>query len=370
MRVLHLCAGNLYGGVERIVSECASDRHLCPAMSPSFAVCFDGRLSEEIDASGAECTRLGAARLSRPWTVLRARRRLATLLDRIDARSAVVVCHSSWIYALAAPVVRRSTSRLVLWLHDRVTGGSWPERWAARTRPDLIIANSRFTGATAAALYPGAAHSVLYAPVRAEGCASDRGRVRASLGVDGETPVILLASRFETWKGHRSLLAAVARIAEPWQVWIAGRPQRADEEAYVRDLHDIAAARGIAGRVRFLGERRDVAACMHAADIHCQPNTAPEPFGLVFVEALYAGLPVVTTALGGALEILTDACGVFVPAGDESALTEALRRLVTDAGTRRRLASAGPARAALLCDPARQLAALAALVQRSEPVAA
>ena len=38
MRVLHLCAGNLYGGVERIVSECASDRHLCPAMSPSFAV--------------------------------------------------------------------------------------------------------------------------------------------------------------------------------------------------------------------------------------------------------------------------------------------------------------------------------------------
>ena len=106
-------------------------------MSPSFAVCFEGRLSEEIDASGAECTRLGAARLSRPWTVLRARRRLATLLDRIDSRSAVVVCHSSWIYALAAPVVRRSTSRLVLWLHDRVTGGSWPERWAARTRPDL-----------------------------------------------------------------------------------------------------------------------------------------------------------------------------------------------------------------------------------------
>ena len=122
-RVLHLCAGNLYGGVERIVSECASDRRLCPEMSPGFAVCFDGRLSEEIDASGAECTRLGPTSLSRPWTVLRARRRLAALLDRLDRRSAVVVCHSSWIHALAAPVVRQSTSRLVLWLHDRVTGG-------------------------------------------------------------------------------------------------------------------------------------------------------------------------------------------------------------------------------------------------------
>jgi glycosyltransferase involved in cell wall biosynthesis len=114
--------------------------------------------------------------------------------------------------------------------------------------------------------------------------------------------------------------------------------------------------------VRFLGERRDVAACMRAADIHCQPNTGPEPFGLAFVEALYAGLPVVTTALGGALEIVTDACGVLVPAGDAAALTRALRRLILDPDARRRLGSAGPSRARELCDPSRQLAALAGLV--------
>ena len=75
--VLHLCAGNMYGGVERIVSVCALSRALCTSMAPSFAVCFEGRLSEEIEASGAVCERIGAARMSRPHTVIRARRESA-----------------------------------------------------------------------------------------------------------------------------------------------------------------------------------------------------------------------------------------------------------------------------------------------------
>ena len=358
--VLHLCAGNLYGGVERIVAECAADRALCPAMSVTFAVCFEGRLSEEIDASGAPCTRLGAAKISRPWTIARARRRLAAVLR--SGPPTMVICHSSWVFGLAAPVVRRAGGGLVLWLHDRVSGRSWPERWARKTRPDLIIANSRFTGESVTTLYPGASHAVLYAPVRADASGADRPRLRAAFGVDERTPVILVASRFEKWKGHRALIAAVAQIAEPWQLWIAGKPQRADEDAYERDLREFAKVCGVDHRVRFLGERRDVAACMRAADIHCQPNTAPEPFGLTFVEALYARLPIVTTALGGALEILTDACGVLVPPGDGSALTRALRHLVVDPDARQRLGAGGPARARELCDPARQLAALAALV--------
>ena len=50
--------------------------------------------------------------------------------------------------------------------------------------------------------------------------------------------------------------------------------------------------------------RRDL---MPAADVFCQPNLGPEPFGIVFIEALGRGLPVVSTTLGAALEIVTDA---------------------------------------------------------------
>ena len=112
----------------------------------------------------------------------------------------------------------------------------------------------------------------------------------------------------------------------------------------------------------FLGERRDVPALMRAADIHCQPNTAPEPFGLAFVEALDAGLPVVTTAIGGALEIVTPGCGVLVEPGNPAHLASALGALVADAAARHRLGSAGPARARALCDPTRQLEALAGIL--------
>jgi glycosyltransferase involved in cell wall biosynthesis len=106
---------------------------------------------------------------------------------------------------------------------------------------------------------------------------------------------------------------------------------------------------GIAKRIRFLGERRDVARLLAAADVHCQPNVGPEPFGLCFIEALWAGLPVVTSAIGGALEIVTPELGELVPPRDADALSAALARCMDDPSKRRAAAAAGPARADELC---------------------
>jgi SAM-dependent methyltransferase len=79
----------------------------------------------------------------------------------------------------------------------------------------------------------------------------------------------------------------------------------------------------------------------------------------VFVEALAAGLPVVATAMGGALEIVDESCGVLVPP-DSGRLAEALLELVQSPRRRQELARAAPARARSLCDPSTQLPALAA----------
>ena len=97
-------------------------------------------------------------------------------------------------------------------------------------------------------------------------------------------------------------------------------------------------------RVTFLGERRDVAALLAAADIHCQPNTAPEPFGLAFVEALHAGVPVVTTDAGGAREIVTPACGILVEPVTRRDCARALQRSDREP-SRRRAPRRGRARA-------------------------
>jgi glycosyltransferase involved in cell wall biosynthesis len=360
--VLHLCAGNMYGGVERIVSECAISRALCPSMTPSFGVCFEGRLSEEIEASGAACARLGAARVSRPQTVLRARAELRRVLTA--SKPDAVICHSSWMAGLAAPVARRAGVPVATWIHDRLSGRTWAERWAGLTPPNLLIVNSRYTDETVAAVYPGVPHEVVYAPIPSVNGGS-RGEIRAALQVDESTPVVLIASRFERWKGHPELITALAGIEEPWQLWIAGRSQRGDQAEYERELRSLVERSRIAARTRFLGERRDVPALMRAADVHCQPNSVGEPFGLTYVEALYAGLPVVTTAAGGALEIVADDCGLLVPPGDSEALRNALRRVICDRDLRARLGAGGPARAAALCDPARQLSRLASVMSRT-----
>src|SRR5262249_7844601 len=110
----------------------------------------------------------------------------------------------------------------------------------------------------------------------------------------------------------------------------------------------------------------DVPRLMAASDVYCQPNIGPEPFGLAYVEALYAGLPVVTSASGGATEIVTEACGILCPPDDVKAVASALRELIANSERRRTLGETGRGRAAELCDPARQLAALAAQVAFSQ----
>jgi glycosyltransferase involved in cell wall biosynthesis len=161
------------------------------------------------------------------------------------------------------------------------------------------------------------------------------------------------------------LLAALARLPRelPWTAWILGGPQRPVEARFRDELEASAARAGILERVRFAGERSDVRALLAGADLLCQPNRTPEAFGMTFVEALAAGLPVVTTPLGGAREVLDENTGVLVDADPEK-LARALEPLVASREARASLGAAGPARARALCDPARQLAALARIVER------
>lgn len=368
MRVLHLYSGNLYGGIERMLATLAACRHLAPEMEPAFALCFRGRLWDELTAAGVPVYDLGAVRVSRPWTVLGARNRLAGLLR--DGRFDVVACHANWPHAVFAPTVRAAGVRLVTWAHDAIERPGWIDRWARRTPPDLVVANSRHTAGTVARVFPGAPVEVVYLPVP-EPAVGDKTAVRKAVRADLETPdntvVVLQASRLERWKGQAVHVSALGRLRDVpgWEAWFAGGAQKAGEAAFLSELRQAADDLGVADRVKFLGQRSDVARLMAAADVYCQPNTGPEPFGVAFVEALHAGLPVVTSDVGGGAEVVNERCGILAPPGDTDAVAAALRLLVTDPVTRLGLGLAGPVRAWELCDPARQLAAIQDLLAPS-----
>jgi len=360
LRILHVYSGNLFGGIETILLSLA--RHGARSgVSHEFALCFDARLAQELRAD-ATVHALAPVRVSRPQTIRQARRRLTSLLDAHAYD--VCVMHAPWSHALFASTVRRSGTPLAFWAHDAWRGRHWTERWARRTPPDLIVANSVFTAGTLDGVHAHVPRAVVHAPLDVTGFsidAADRAAARAVVRAELSTPdgatVIVQASRLEAWKGHATLLGALAAMRHDagWTCWIAGGAQRAAERAYEASLRALASELGIGDRVRFTGERRDMARLLAAADVYCQPNTAPEPFGMVFVEALAAGLPVVTTAIGGAIEIVDETCGRLVAPDDADGWRHALMALVADSALRGRLGAAGPGRAATLCDCARQL---------------
>jgi glycosyltransferase involved in cell wall biosynthesis len=352
MRVVHVASGRLFGGIEQMLVTMARERAVTPEVAVTFAVAAPGRLELELRASGADVHALGDVRLSRPASVIQARSRLRRLMA--GARPDAVVFHAPWSYALFAPVARRMRLPLVCWQHDRAAGRSLVERWAARTTADLVICNSSWTSRTAAALQPGVPVTVIHPPVTVPPCPIGApAQLRRDLGNGPADVVILSASRLEPWKGHFNLVRALGRLRTTiaWTLWVAGAAQRPHEHRYLADLRQEVAGLGLEPRVRFLGERRDVPRLMRAVDLFCQPNEGPEPFGVVFAEALLSGVPVVTADTGGAPEIVSDECGRLVPAGDLDALARVLGELVEDAGLRARLGARGPAHAAARCAP-------------------
>ena len=352
MRVLHLYAGNLYGGIETFLTTMARLRHLAPGMEPEFGLCFRGRLWDELVATGAAVHDLGPVRLSRPWMVWRARRRLRRVLA--ESRPEVVVTHDSWPHTVFAPAVRRAGIRLVHFVHGHANGRHWLDRLASRTPSNLVVANSQFTAGSVGNVFPGTRVEVWYCPVARPALeGTTRAEVRAEFGTPDGTVVILQASRLERWKGQAAHLSALAILRDipGWECWLAGGEQKAGESEFMAELRTAANRAGIADRVRFLGQRADVSRLMAAADVFCQPNIGPEPFGIVFVEALYAGLPVVTSGFGGATEIVDKTCGVLTTPGDAEALAAALRSLIQDPSRRQTLGAAGPNRAQVALRP-------------------
>jgi glycosyltransferase involved in cell wall biosynthesis len=356
MPVLHLGAGNLYGGVETLLSTLARYHQLCPDMTPEFALCFGGRLKRDLIGQDVAFHDLGEVRIRYPVSVWRARRRLREIL--VGCRFDAVVCHGIWPQAIFGPTVRGTGTPLVFWAHNAVDGRHWLERWARRTQPDLIVCNSRFTERTLSAVYPGVSTEAIYYPV-AHGTVEPgtRETVRRELETAPEAVVIVQVSRLEEWKGHRVLLNGLGLLRDVpgWTCWIVGGVQRAKEAPYLGALKNLAGDLQISDRIRFVGQRSDVPRLLAAADVFCQPNTGPEAFGIVFVEALYAGLPVVATAIGGAQEIIDSTCGRLVPSADAGALGDGLADLISFPDVRQRLGSRGPARARALCDPEQQL---------------
>jgi type III pantothenate kinase len=159
---------------------------------------------------------------------------------------------------------------------------------------------------------------------------------------------LVCVSRLVPRKGIADVVAALGLLGgdlDAELVVVGGSDPDVDAEA--RHLLDLAASAGVADRVRLRGRLSppEVAAVMRSADaVVCAPWY--EPFGIVPVEAMACGVPVVGTAVGGLLDTIVDGeTGVLVPPRRPDRLADALRELLADPSRRRRMGAAGARRA-------------------------
>jgi glycosyltransferase involved in cell wall biosynthesis len=160
---------------------------------------------------------------------------------------------------------------------------------------------------------------------------------RAALGI-GEAPALLTMARLDDQKGHRHLIDALAILAvrHPDLVTLL-----AGEGPLENSLRAQCAELGLAGRVRFLGYRRDVPELLEAADVVVLPSLY-EGLPLVAIEALAAGRPMVATEVDGTPEVvINEQTGLLVPPANPVALAGAIERLLNDPKLAARLASDG-----------------------------
>jgi len=235
MRVMHIVAGRVFGGVETHLVTLARFRHLCPEMETHFGVCYAGRLSEELRATGAPTHVLGAARLSRPWTIWNVRRELRRVVAREGIEA--VVCHMAWAQAIFGPAARSAHCASVIFLQNPVGDVDWLERWARRARPDLALCVSQDTARSSSKLYPDVPAQVVYSPMpefASYAREEVRPAVRRELNTPEDSTVFVQASRMDVWKGHANLLEALGLLADRqgWVLWMAGGPQNDSERRY------------------------------------------------------------------------------------------------------------------------------------------
>ena len=159
-----------------------------------------------------------------------------------------------------------------------------------------------------------------------------------------------LVATMAHWKGHHVFLEALSRLAAdaPVRGYVVGGSlyETAGSQHSVDDLRALASKLGVSDRVGFTGFVDDPAAAMRALDIVVHASTRPEPFGLTIAEAMASGRALITTASGGAGELVRDEIdSLAIRSGDAADLARKIDRLVNDAALRRRLSTAGRAAA-------------------------
>lgn len=334
-RVLMVAHSRKLGGIERHVvglsAALAGAGH-----AVAFAGPRDGWLGEAMAAAGHTCLDVPM----RGMYDLLSARRLARFAREWGADLMHGHAQRGARYALWAR--RRAGVPAIVTAHST---NAW--RWFGTDHPILAVSQAVAQALIEKGL-PAARIAVVHPGV------ADLGRVAPPPPgpLSGDRPLVLgMVARIEPVKGHDLALRALAELGDlPLRLDIVG-PDGTDWAARMRALTDQL---GLGARVRFLGQRDDLATVWGAIDLALAPSRR-EALSLSLIEAAAAARPAIGADLGGIPEVIADdETGILVPPENPGALAAAIRRMA-DPTLRDRMGAAARVRYETLFTPAAML---------------
>lgn len=329
IRVLFALGAGERGGAERALV--ALVRHLAQhGVEPAVAAMSTGPFVEELRHSGAEVLELPVVpRLRKAWAVPSAVGQLAGAARTSGAE--VIVGSGEKMALLSVAASRRCGTRSLAWLHD-APGHTATARVLQKAlrfaRPDIVVASSRWMAAEFERRLDREVACVPYGLELAE-LLDARPATDAVEGWAGRT-VFAFVGRLQRWKGVDVYLRAAAALCahrDDVGFLVVGGSLFGRDQRYASSLPRLARILGIDEQVRFLGHRHDSVQVMAAADVIVHASRRPEPLGIVILEAMALGKPVIASRTLGPEELIDHGrTGLLVAPGDHVQLAESMER--------------------------------------------
>jgi glycosyltransferase involved in cell wall biosynthesis len=346
--VLYVCPVGERGGAETTLLNILrlQDR---TRFTPSAVLLKNGPLVGDVEALGLACRVVAVRRTRRLPSTVRAIAAIRRIIR--DERIDVVFGHMAMGHVYGG-VARLGTPAKAVWFqHGIVDRPDLVDRLAARLPASIVLVYSAAAERAQRKISGAPPIVVVHGGVELERLAAGAigPGIRRALGLGSDALVVACIGRLQYGKGQAFFLEAIAPMlatVPELHVLVVGGTLFGLEQDYPAALRAQAARSPAPQRIHFLGQRDDIADVLRDVDLLVHSAVYPEAFGLVIVEAMAMGVPVVATRSGGPEEIVLDGVtGLLVPVGDLAALGSALAQLLDDPQRRKAMGEAGRDRA-------------------------
>ncbi len=358
--------GRRLGGAEAMI-QTVLDGAAETAHELELVFCEDGPWPAELAERGYRVDVVPTGQLHRADRWVDAVARLARILRRRRPELVLNWSAKTQLYGSPAAVLAGIPNRVVWWQHN-IPARHWLDRCAsalpavavgcssdacsraqrqlAPRRPTFVVApGARPPGGptTRASAVEGTAGEE---PFERAAAAEARLALRA-LDLPSDVPIVGLVGRLEPWKGQDRLLAAQALLRDrghELHTLLVGGDAYDISPQYARSLPGLVRRLGLTSAVTLTGQVPDAAPYIERMDVLVNASEG-EPFGIVLLEGMARGVPVVAVDAGGPAEIVEHRrSGLLARSGDPEALADVLQPLLMSPDLRHAIGQAGRAR--------------------------